>query len=55
MAKKSKLEMCVRCKKHHAAVGAYTGYYGVGLKGKKQIKGSFPDDHHVANSSFKPE
>jgi hypothetical protein len=42
MAKTSKLDKCVRCKKHHAIVGAFTSYYGVGLKGKTQIKGSFP-------------
>jgi hypothetical protein len=42
MAKKSKLEMCVRCKKHRAVVGAFTSYYGVRLQGSSQIKGSFP-------------
>jgi hypothetical protein len=42
MAKKSKLDKCVQCKKHHAVVGVLTSYYGVGYKGKKQIKGSFP-------------
>jgi hypothetical protein len=42
MAKKSKLDKCVRCKKHHAIVGVFTSYYGVGLTGEKQIKGSFP-------------
>lgn len=42
MAKRSKLDKCVRCKKHRAVVGVLTSYYGVGFKGKKQIKGSFP-------------
>ncbi|HXJ89474.1 MAG TPA: hypothetical protein VMS18_21850 [Candidatus Binatia bacterium] len=42
MAKKSKLDKCVRCEKHRAAVGVFTSYYSVGLKGKKQITGSFP-------------
>ena len=42
MAKKSKLDKCVHCKKHHAAVGVFTSYYGVGLRGRQQIKGSFP-------------
>jgi hypothetical protein len=42
MAKKSKLDKCVVCEKHHAIVGAFTSYYGVGYEGKKQIKGSFP-------------
>ena len=42
MAKKSKLDKCVGCKKHHAIVGVITSYYRVGLKGTKQIKGSFP-------------
>ncbi len=42
MAKKSKLDKCVRCDTHRAIVGAFTSYYGVGLKGKEQTKGSFP-------------
>ena len=41
MAKKSKLDKCVRCREHHAIAGVYTGYYGVGFEGVKQIKGSF--------------
>jgi hypothetical protein len=42
MAKKSKLDRCVRCKEHHAQIGVVTSYYGVGNRGKKQIKGSSP-------------
>jgi hypothetical protein len=39
MAKKSKLDKCVRCKTHRAIVGAFTSYYGVGLKGKETDQG----------------
>jgi hypothetical protein len=42
MAKKSKLDKCVHCRKRRATVGVLTSYYGVGLKQEKQIKGSFP-------------
>jgi hypothetical protein len=41
MAKKSKLDKCVHCKKRRAVAGVITSYYGVGYEGK-QIKGSFP-------------